>query len=513
MTNTYDVVIIGGGAAGLSGALALGRARRSVLVIDAGDPRNQPADHVHNYLGREGTPPDELLAIGRQEVEQYGVEVRQARASSATKQHDGTFVVALDDGTVRARRLLVTTGLVDDLPDVAGVAQQWGKNVLHCPYCHGWEVRDRAIGVLGTSPASYHQAQLFRQWSEDITLFVHTAPVPTDAQLEELAARGIRVVDGEVAGWEDDGVRLASGELVGRDALVVAPVFRARAEIIESLGLPVSTLEVDGHVMGTYVAADPNGATDVPGVWVAGNVADLKAQVVGAAAAGLMAGAQVNYDLILEETQHAVALRREFSQDAWEERYGAADGTLWSGKPNAVLVTEASELTPGTALDVGCGEGGDALWLAGRGWQVTGTDISTVALARAAAHAKERGLDVDWQQVDLLVDPPPPSSYDLVTAHFMQLPPPERVELYAHLAAAVVPGGTLLLVAHHPVHLETVMGNNHDPRRFFTAEDLVEHLDPQQWDVVVADARERIGKGPEGVDMTFTDTVVRARRR
>lgn len=158
----YDVVVVGGGAAGLSGAVALARARRWVLVVDAGQPRNAPAGHVHNYLSRDGTPPAELLAAGRDEVTRYGGELVTGRVESVVKEGDG-FLVKLDGGgAVGARRLLVTTGLVDELPDVPGVAERWGRDVLHCPYCHGWEVRDRRIGVLATGPMAVHQAELWR---------------------------------------------------------------------------------------------------------------------------------------------------------------------------------------------------------------------------------------------------------------------------------------------------------------------------------------------------------------
>ncbi len=316
MDETYDVVVVGGGAAGLSGALALGRARRSVLVIDAGDPRNAVAGHVHNYLGREGTPPGELLAIARDEVAQYGVGVRTGTVRSVEASPTG-FTVGLQDGQqVGARRLLVTTGLVDELPAVEGLAQAWGDTVLHCPYCHGWEVRDQALGVLGSSPFAVHAALLFRQWSADITLFVHTAPTPTDDEREQLAARGVTVIAGEVAAWGSGGVRMCSGELVPRDALVVAPRFVARADVLACLGLETTPMEMGGHVMGTYVAADPTGLTAAPGVWVAGNVADPVAQVIGAAAAGLRAGAAINADLIAEDTRLAVERARVFGEAA-----------------------------------------------------------------------------------------------------------------------------------------------------------------------------------------------------
>jgi thioredoxin reductase len=314
METSYDVVVVGGGAAGLSGALTLARARRSVLVVDAGEPRNAPAAGVHNLLGREGTPPGELYADGRAEVAGYGGEVVTGTAVSA-RAGEGGFLVELADGrSVRARRLLVTTGLTDVLPDVPGLAERWGRDVLHCPYCHGWEVRDAAVGVLSTGPLAVHQALLWRQWTADVTLFAHTGPEPTAEEREQLAARGIAVVDGEVAGVETtgdrlSGVRLADGTVVARAALAVATQMTARSGVLESLGLEPVEQRMGEYVVGTAVPADPMGATAVPGVWVAGNVADVSAQVVVAAAAGMRAGAMVNMDLVAEDTRLAVARR------------------------------------------------------------------------------------------------------------------------------------------------------------------------------------------------------------
>ena len=307
MEERYDVVVIGGGAAGLSGALALARARRRVVVVDGGRPRNAPAGHVHNYLTRDGTPPGELLAAGRAEVSGYGGELADAGVAALARDGEG-FRVRLDDGRrMHARRLLVATGLIDELPDVPGLAERWGSTVLHCPYCHGWEVRDQPLGVLATSPWGVHQALLWRQWSADIVLFRHTGPAPTDEEAEQLAARGIRVVDGEVVAVEGGAdVRLASGEVVPRRAVVVAPRFTARADVLAGLGLEPVELEVHGHVFGAAVPSDAEGRTEAPGVWVAGNVTDLRAQVISAAAAGLNAAAAINADLVAEDARRAV---------------------------------------------------------------------------------------------------------------------------------------------------------------------------------------------------------------
>jgi thioredoxin reductase len=317
----YDVIVIGGGAAGLAGATALLRSRRSVLVVDGGEPRNAPAHGVHNFLTRDGTPPGELLAAGRDEVIGYGGEVVRGHVVGVdTVGGDTGFLARLDDGRVLpARRLLVATGLVDELPEVPGLAERWGRDVLHCPYCHGWEVRDRAVGVLATGPLAMHQALLFRQLTDDVTLFLHAESDLPEEQWEQAAALGIQVVDGEVAGLEvvDDrlaGVRMASGRTVAREVLVVAP--RAVACVPPVSGLVAQDVRMGEHVVGSAVPVGPGGATAVPGVWAAGNVADVQAQVIGSAAAGVMAGAAINADLIAEDARRAVAARTEVSRAA-----------------------------------------------------------------------------------------------------------------------------------------------------------------------------------------------------
>ncbi|MCW3841945.1 NAD(P)/FAD-dependent oxidoreductase [Micromonospora yasonensis] len=324
LRSEYDVVVVGGGAAGLSGGLTLARARRSVVVLDTGAPRNAPASGVHGLLARDGTPPAELLARGRAEVRGYGGQVLPAEVAAVTRDGDGFAVTLADGRATRARRLLVASGLVDQLPDVPGLRERWGRDVLHCPYCHGWEVRDRAIGVLAGGPMSVHQALLFRQLSGDVTYFAHTTDRPQGEQAEQLAARGIRVVPGEVAALEvvEDrlvGVRLADGTLVRRDALVVAPRMVARAGFLAALGL--RTVDHPSG-MGEHVPADPTGRTEVPGVWVAGNVTDPAAQVGAAAAAGTAVAAQINADLVGEETRRAVAVFREPFSPASEARVG-----------------------------------------------------------------------------------------------------------------------------------------------------------------------------------------------
>ena len=311
---TVDAVVIGGGAAGLNGALMLARSRRSVVVIDGGSPRNAPAEGVHGLLGLDGTPPAELLRRGREEVRRYGGRVVAGEVTSASPADspaagDPLFTIALADGrVVQARRVLVATGLRDVLPDVPGLAQHWGRGVVHCPYCHGWEVRDEPIGILAVGPASVHHALLFRQLTDDLVYFTRGTDLDQEARAR-LAALGVRVVDTEVSRVESDetgitGVRLDDGQVVPRRVLAVATTMLARTEGLECLGLPMEDLP---HGMGRRFVSGTAGATAVPGVWVAGNATDLTAQVGAAASAGALAGARINADLADADADAALA--------------------------------------------------------------------------------------------------------------------------------------------------------------------------------------------------------------
>src|SRR5258708_25156794 len=208
-TYSYDVVVVGGGAAGLSAALVLGRARRRVAVVDGGAPRNAPAARMQGFLARDGTPPADLLAAGRAEVTGYGVQLIRDQVASI----EPGFVVRLGSGQVlNARRIVIATGVTDELPNIPGVRERWGRDLLHCPYCHGWEVRNQPLGVLGTLPGSVQHALLVRQWSEDVIFFANTYD-SSPAELAQLEARGVQVVRGEVTRLVVDADRLTGVEL------------------------------------------------------------------------------------------------------------------------------------------------------------------------------------------------------------------------------------------------------------------------------------------------------------
>lgn len=306
-----DVVVVGGGPAGLSAATVLARSRRHVVVLDTGQPRNAPADGVHAFLGHDAVPPQELLARGRTELGGYGGGVVEVEAVGAVAHPDRVEVRGADGSTWVGRHVVVTTGAVDRLPDVPGLREQWGRGVIHCPYCHGWEVRDRHVVILATGAAAVHQAGLFGQLTDRLTVLVHDPSALDAAARERLGRLGVEVVDGPATGLVEcegvlHGVETPSG-VVRAEAVVVASVVEARSQVLEALGVEVVDLEVFGSVAARHVEVDPMGRTSVPRVWAAGNVAEPMAQVVMVAASGTRVGAVVNAELVAEDQERRLA--------------------------------------------------------------------------------------------------------------------------------------------------------------------------------------------------------------
>jgi thioredoxin reductase/SAM-dependent methyltransferase len=513
-----DVAIVGGSAAGLAAALQLGRQRRSVIVVDSGEPRNAPAAHMHSYLGHEGSPPSELVARGREEVRSYGSEILAGRAVRVTRTDDDRFRVELTGGhSIVARRVLAATGLADELPDIDGLAEHWGGDVLHCPFCHGFEVRDRRIVILVTHRMGLHTAPLFRQLTDRLTVVVHGEVDVDAAEMEALRAGGVDIVRGRarriVAGADGRvaAIELADDQRIGTDAVAVVPRFRVRAEPFTPVGLqPVP----HPNGLGDHVDTDATGETGVPGLFAAGNVTDPSQQVLQAAADGSRVGAMISFSLAHDDLR--AAARPSANEIDWDHRYG--DEQLWSGNPNGTLVHEVSGLAPGRALDVGSGEGGDAVWLAEHGWKVTASDISGRALHRVDAEARRRGLRVDCEHADANSrDPFERGAFDLVSAQYASIPrTPDRRGI-RNVLGAVAPGGTLLVVGHDlepmrsPIHTSTD-SRPFDPDAYVRVDDFAEEItDSPGWDIEVHEKRPR----PPGAASAHhvDDIVLRARRR
>jgi thioredoxin reductase/SAM-dependent methyltransferase len=509
MQNSTDVLVVGAGPAGLSAALMLVRARRAVTVVDAGAGRNRFAEHMHGVLGHEGLPPGELRSRGRAEVEGYGGRFVDARVA-LVEADDESVTVTLDDGSVvRARALIVATGLSDELPDVPGLAERWGRTVLHCPYCHGWEVRGQTIGVLTTSPLGAHQAQLLTQWSDDVVVFTAGLGELDPELRHRLLARGVRLVSSpvvEVRGEGDriDAVRTADGREVAVSAIFTAGRPVPHDGFLDGLDL----VRAEGP-MGAMIQVDRLGRTSHPRIWAAGNVVDPSANVPLSMGTASFVGAGVNAALVEEDLDRVAA-----PAAYWDSRY-AGEERMWSGRVNRTVADVAVSLPPGTALDLGCGEGGDVLWLAEQGWRATGVDISETAVARATAAADAAGLADRARFVGAeLPHGMPEGSFDLVSASFLHSPVTlDRLEILRAAASRVAAGGHLLVVSH-----ASAPPWSHADAQHAVFPDLHEELaalalDPSAWDTVMAEVRPRAVTTPDGTESTIDDAVLLLRRR
>lgn len=306
----WDVVVVGGGAAGLSAALILARARRRVLVLDGGEPRNRFAPHMHGVLSRNGYSPRQLVEDGRREVRESDGVIRTARVTEVRRLEDGFELTTTDGVRVQAGRLIVATGIRDELPAIEGLAEQWGRGVVACPYCDGFEARGSTIGMLAGSPLSLHVAQLLRAYTDDLTVFTGLLGVVPDEDLRALSARGIRVDDRAVTRVVSNGdalvgLELADGSLAALDVVFASGGMVALDELLRQLGAEQTDTPV-----GPWTASDPTGRTSVEGVWVAGNTANPAALVPVAAASGVVAAVTINAELVAEDVRLALTGER-----------------------------------------------------------------------------------------------------------------------------------------------------------------------------------------------------------
>jgi thioredoxin reductase len=298
-SDRYDVVVVGGSVAGLSAALQLGRARRRVLVVDAGRPRNRFARASHGFPGQDGRAPAEIMDTIRAEVLAYPTAAFLADEATHARATEDGFELTLASGpTLAASRLVLATGVIDELPDVPGVRGRWGVSVLHCPYCHGYEVAGRRFGVLAAGEMAVHQALLVTDWSPDVTLFLNGTMEPDGEQRAQLAARGVRVEERRVAslageGVELSGVRLDDGEMIPIDALFTQPRTRMASPLAEQLGC-----EFEEAPAGPIVRTDATRETSVPGVFAAGDAARAFTNATLAAADGVFAGISAHRSMV-----------------------------------------------------------------------------------------------------------------------------------------------------------------------------------------------------------------------
>ncbi|GLU33086.1 NAD(P)/FAD-dependent oxidoreductase [Trinickia caryophylli] len=304
MEANYDVIVVGGSFAGLSAAMQLVRARRSVLVVDSGLTRNRFAAHAHGFFGLDGKAPRDIVRDAAAQVAAYPT-ARLIEGEVVAAQRSGAgFVVTLASGaTATATRLILAAGVRDELPEIAGLRERWGATVLHCPYCHGYEVRDGRLGVLATHALSVHAALLLPDWGPTIYL-VQPGFEPDAAQREELARRRVRIEHSPVVELLGpapalEAVRLADGRTIEMDAIFVAPRTVLTNSLAASLGC-----EIEAGPLGDFIRVDEVKQTTVEGVFAAGDAATAFANATLASAAGVMAGVAAHRSLVMA---HAVA--------------------------------------------------------------------------------------------------------------------------------------------------------------------------------------------------------------
>ena len=293
----FDAVIIGGSYAGMAAGLQLARARRQVLVVDAGEPRNRFAAHSHGFLSQDGTPPEEIAADARGQLMEYPtVEWRSGRVASISGEAEGFTVGLADGGTFQARRTILAAGVTDELPDIPGLAEQWGTRVFHCPYCHGYELGQTAIGVLASSEMAMHQALMLPDWGTT-TLFLNAAFEPTADQLAQLDARGTRIERGLVSRLQagrGEGVEvvLSDGRQVPLAGVFVAPRLRLSPLVAET------GFALEETPLGNVIKTDAMQATSIPGIFACGDIARAAGSVTFAVADGAMAGLSAHRSLM-----------------------------------------------------------------------------------------------------------------------------------------------------------------------------------------------------------------------
>ncbi|TPI30956.1 NAD(P)/FAD-dependent oxidoreductase [Mesorhizobium sp. B3-2-1] len=295
----YDLAVVGGSFAGLSAAIQAARARRNVLVIDAGQPRNRFAAHSHGFLGQDGRTPGAILDDARRQLLAYPTaRLVTARADKAIANSGSDFEITIDGGeTFGAARLVLATGVRDILPEVPGLAEQWGKTVLHCPYCHGYEVSGGPLGVLATGPMSMHQAQLISDWG-DVTLLGNGLIEPTAEEMLALEDKNVRFEPATVSELREDGsgglvVHLDGGRKAGVKAIFTAPRNTMASPLAEQLGCGFK----DG-LLGSMISVDDRQQTTVPGIYAAGDAARAMHNIAFAVSGGTFAGVCAHQSLV-----------------------------------------------------------------------------------------------------------------------------------------------------------------------------------------------------------------------
>lgn len=509
-----EVAVVGAGFAGLQAALVLGRAQRQVVVVGHGPTRNAEATHSHNLLTREGAPPSELLAAGRAEVAALpSVTLRDVRVDAIVPPdiEGAPLHLRLADGSaLTADRVVLATGVRDALPPVPGLVDLWGRRAHSCPFCDAAPYAARRLLVLAGPDAAQHLQTLLSGWTEHITVLDPEHVVVIEER------------DGDVS------ARTHDGRDVRADGVFVATTPRPRLDAVADLEL--------AH-RGPYLAVDAHHRTTLPGLLAVGDCAwrdgapTPGGQVVAALAEGAAAAVTIIIDrtgMTIPEPPPATAPtgtaragvthghtpgtpEGTTATEFWDARYAERD-RIWTGRPNHGLVDALDDTAPGTALDLGCGEGGDAVWLAEQGWDVTAVDIADTALRRGAAAAADREVAtrIAWVQADL-AEGLPDGTWDLVIASYLLSPVALPREIVLRAARDRVARGGLLVILSHIA--ATPLGPPPAHVHFPGVDEQLAALDlDDRWDVLRAELFHPRMLAPDGTVTHREDSCLVLRR-
>lgn len=502
-----DVLIIGGGAAGLSAAMPLGRLRRSVLICDEGLPRNRFATHIHNLPGHDGTPPEQWYAQVHQELTAYPTVQHLHARVETLNQGQGGFEAQLSTGErVHTQQVILAYGIRDTLPEIPGVQELWGKSVVHCPFCHGFEFQDQKLALFGNSPMALHLLPMLQGLSEQVMWLSHGPSALSSEQKKLLQVNHVHLNEHPVKALLHDENTLTAVQFENDTELPCDAVFLAPQLPFEPNSTLGQELGCEQNDLGQYVV-DSMGQTTVKGVYAVGDLSGMHA-MSQAIYSGGTAGAAIAKELLTQRFESAPERPGDFWTSLYERRPRKA-----LGNPGKALQSLLQDLPPGKALELGSSRGDDAIWLAQQGWHVTGVDIALNAIETAKAFAKEAGVSArtDFRSMDLTRETPT-GKFDLVMALFFQSPIDfPRDAILNKVAGQVASGGYFLTVTHGSVPPWNGMSDFHEfptPQEEYAAL----KLDPNLWEIVCLEARERQVTGPQKQETLVKDNIVFLKR-
>ncbi|WP_295790746.1 bifunctional NAD(P)/FAD-dependent oxidoreductase/class I SAM-dependent methyltransferase [Mucilaginibacter sp.] len=483
----FDVIIIGGSYSGLAAAMALGRALRQVLIIDSGEPCNKQTPHSHNFLTQDGKTPKEIAALARQQVEKYNtVKFFSGLATNGVKTESG-FEIRVASGEIfSAKKLIFATGIRDTMAEIDGFAACWGISVLHCPYCHGYEVRNEKTGILGNGEYGFEFSKLISNWTTDLTLFTNGKSTLTSEQTAILEKHHIKITEKEIERLEHtDGhlqnIIFKDGTTSSIKAVYAHSPFEQHCQIPSALGCEFTD---EG-----YIRTDPFQSTTIAGVFACGDNTTKIRTVANAVAMGTTAGIMASKEIISEKFEQADMNQSwdEQYRNMWDDRY-KEDGYAYGTSPNVFFKEWIQKFEPGSILMPADGEGRNGVFAAQLGWEVTSFDLSVEGKLKALELAKEADVTIDYIVGDLEQLEFEKESFDAIALIYAHFAAAKKSSFHQKLNTYLKPGGVVILEAFSKEHIHLNNGGPTDIDMLFSVEEI--RADFANYDLLILEEKE-----------------------